>query len=142
MDKILRLARLEADSSSASAATEWSHWFRTFENFLDSIDNDLAPDKLNTLINYISSDIFVLIADCATYEEAVAALRAAFIKPKNETFAWYILATLRQASAESLNQYIRILIHLAKDCNFQAVGRSCKPRRTYLSLRRIHRWHL
>ena len=54
---------------------------------MSSIPANLEPNKLNTLVNYVTPEVFVYFADCATYDEAIAALKAVYIKKKNEVFA-------------------------------------------------------
>ena len=80
---------------------------------------DHNPNKLNTLINYISPGVFQLISD--TYDGAIATLESIFIRKKNEIFARHLLATRRQKSGETLNEYIQELKVLAKDINFKSL---------------------
>ena len=44
-----------------------------------------------------------------------------YVKPKNEIFARHLLATRRQSSGESLDQFLQALKLLAKDCQFKTV---------------------
>ncbi|KAK3878332.1 hypothetical protein Pcinc_016916 [Petrolisthes cinctipes] len=44
-----------------------------------------------------------------------------FVKPTNEVFVRHRLATRRQQSGETLDEYFRTLNVLSKDCNFKAV---------------------
>jgi hypothetical protein len=117
MDKHLRPPRFSADPNTASAEKEWKHWFRTFENFLASIA-DQNPDKLVTLTNYVTSDIFEHIADSASYNSAVNTLKALYVKQKNEVYNRHVLASRRQREGETLDQYIQELTKLSKECTF------------------------
>lgn len=122
MERYLRPERLEIDPNSTDAAKTWTHWFKTFKNFVDSPAlNTAGFDKLSTLINFIGPSIYEYIADSTSYEEAIEALEAVFVKPKNEIFARHILSTKKQALGQSLDQYLQQLKVLAKDCNFKAV---------------------
>ena len=119
MDKYLRPERLDADPSSSSAPEEWAHWKRSFINFLESFAE--PPDKLKAITNFVSPRVYRLIEDCTTYDGAMAALEAVFVKQRNEIFARYVLSTRRQLHHESIDQYIQALHALSKDCKFTAV---------------------
>ena len=120
MDKFLRPERFEGSEGTTPA--QWSHWFRTFSNFLDSIGPSTPEeDKLKILINYISPSVFSHISDASSYSEAIDTLKAVYIKPANEVFARHQLASRRQLSNESLDQYLQALKLLAKDCGFKSV---------------------
>ncbi|XP_068235617.1 uncharacterized protein [Palaemon carinicauda] len=103
MAKLLKLSRLDTDLSSSNAAKEWKHWHRTFTNFIEE-SGDAAPDKLRALVNCVSSSVYELIEDSSTFESAR-----------------HVLATRRQQSGESIDEFLRELHKLSKDCNFQSV---------------------
>lgn len=57
-------------------------WIKTFENFLNSIEPTQVTntdgtsftrtvDKLSTLTNYISLNVYEFITDCTTYEQSI-----------------------------------------------------------------------
>ncbi|XP_053648711.1 uncharacterized protein [Cherax quadricarinatus] len=120
MERLLKPERLDCDPSLSTAAQEWKHWFKTFENFLGALpETDL--DKLSLLINFVSPKIYEAISECNTYEDAIKTLKSQYIKPTNEIFARYRLATRRQQIDESLEEYLQALKILGKDCHFQAV---------------------
>lgn len=123
MDKFLRPERFEADPNSPNAAKEWMHWFKTFQNFLSSIPSSETgclgeEEKLRLLINYISHSVYELINDYTSYTECVDVLQNVYVKQPNELFARHLLATRRQRSGESINQYLLELQLLSKNCNF------------------------
>ena len=120
MDKFLRPDRFDGNPHSPTASKEWSHWHRTFANFLKSIDPH-KPDKLDTLINYLSPAVYDYIAEAADYATAIGILKALFIKPKNEVFARHLLASRRQTAGESIDEFLQALRTLSKDCNFKPV---------------------
>ena len=91
MDKVLRPERLDSDPSSAQATQEWSHWKATFSNFLNSLPQE-GLNKRSVLINFVSPQIFSLIAETDNYERAMETLQNQFIKPKNEIYARHKLA--------------------------------------------------
>ncbi|XP_076032493.1 uncharacterized protein LOC143020212 [Oratosquilla oratoria] len=80
MDKFLRPESLDVSLSSSTAPREWN---RTFTAFLKAIETH-EPDKLDTLINFVSSTIYEYIAECTTYDAAIDILKKLFIKLKNE----------------------------------------------------------
>ena len=132
MDKFLRPARFDVDPNDTGADKHWKHWIKTFENFLASIEptqitnadgttTNREPDKLSTLINYISSNVYELIADCTSYESSLEILKNVYVKPTNEIYARYTLASRKQAVGESLDTYLQVLKQLSKSCNFTNV---------------------
>lgn len=125
MDKILKPNRLDVDPSDANAGKEWTHWIRTFDNFLNSIpptDEGGPPlNKLPLLVNFVSPRVYQYIEDCTSYSEAIEILKQSYVKPTNEIYARHLLATRRQKSGESLDEYFQSLKKLSKDCNFRQV---------------------
>ena len=120
MEKLLRPSRLDIDPNSPMASKEWRHWYRTFTNFILECGEN-APDKLRTLVNYVSHSVFEYIEDCTTYESAIAILQHLYVKTPNEIFARHLLSTRRQQSGETLDEFLRELRKLSKDCNLRAV---------------------
>lgn len=123
MERLLRPERLDTDPSSPTAAQDWKHWVQTFKNFVSAISRD-GLDKLGLLTNYVSPRVFESISECETYDDALKTLEALYVKPTNEVFARHTLATRRQQSGESLDEYFRALKLLSKECNFKAVTAS------------------
>ena len=120
MDKVLRPARFSVDPTHATAAREFRHWLRTFESFLAAIE-DHEPDKLSTLTNFISSEVFEFIEDFATYDDALTRLKEIYQQPVHEVFARHILTTRTQQPGENVDVYYQSLRRLARDCNYQSV---------------------
>ncbi|XP_068213330.1 uncharacterized protein [Palaemon carinicauda] len=114
------LPEVQVKDCSSNAAKEWKHWHRTFTNFIEE-SGDAAPDKLRALVNCVSSSVYELIEDCSTFESAIAKLDSVYVKLPNEIFARHVLATRRQQSGESIDEFLRELHKLSKDCNFQPV---------------------
>jgi len=119
MSRLLKPSRLDLDPSSTSAAKEWKHWHKTLTNFINDCEN--PPNKFSTLINYVSHNVYEYIEDCDDYESAVALLQKLFVKTPNEIFARHLLATRRQHSGESLDEFLCELRRLCKDCNMKAL---------------------
>ena len=85
MDRLLKPAIFDTDHNSPDAAKQWKHFYRTFQNFSNSVeDNNI---RLQLLINHVSADIFQLIEECQTYEQAITTLKRLYIKPPNTVYA-------------------------------------------------------
>ncbi|XP_064120276.1 uncharacterized protein LOC135224883 [Macrobrachium nipponense] len=122
MERLLRPPWFEVDPDSAQAAKEWTHWLRMFTNFVQSVQLTTPMlDKLVLLTNYVAPSVYDFISECETYEKAEEVLTSLHVKPKNEIFARHLLATRRQNSGESLDQFLQALKLLAKDCQFKSV---------------------
>ena len=147
MDKYLKPSRFGCDPNAAGADKQFKHWLKTFQNFVSTIKFDAqttAPSttpgddanettttntgqptvdqlKLTTLMNYVESNVFEYIEDCDTYDAAVTALKNIYVKPVNEIYARYQLATCQQSEGESLDTFIQNLHRLSKQCNFKEV---------------------
>ena len=61
------------------------------------------------------------ISDYNSYETAVAALEALYVRPKNEVFSRYTLISYKQEPGQDCSQFLQKLHSLAKDCNFRSV---------------------
>ena len=117
MERYLKPTRLDVDPSVGDADKQFRHWKQTFETFLDCLTE---PNKHGLLINFVSPTIYESIAETTNYEDAMKILVNIYIKPKNEIFARHILSTCKQDPTESLDQFLRKLKTLARDCNFKA----------------------
>ena len=127
MEKYLKSERLELDPSKPKAADTWRHWKMTFYIFLEAVCETQQPTsltdrlKLKLLINLLSPAIFKHLSEIHDYSTAMNVLEEIFVKPKNSVFCRHLLATRRQQTDESVDQYLQSLKRLAKDCDFQAV---------------------
>jgi len=70
MDEVLKPERFDASPNSAESAKQWRHWLITFENFLAALPQG-ELNKVRVLINYVSPDVYELIGEAETYEEAI-----------------------------------------------------------------------
>ena len=73
------------------------------------------------MIHYVSPDVYELIGEAETYEEAINTLKTLYVKTPSEIFARNSLATRKQQTGESLDEYLQALKTLSKDCNFRQV---------------------
>ena len=115
MNNLLKPERLAVDPNSPTAAKEWRFWHQTLKNFLTLCGND-APDKYLTIINLMSHIVYDYVEDCTDYNSVVAILEKLYVKMPNEIFARHLLATRRQQSGESLDEFLLELRKLSKDC--------------------------
>ena len=79
-------------------------------------------DKRALLINFLSPTVYPYVEDHDTYDSALGALKAAYIKRENDIFARHILATRKQQNGENLEQFLQALKVLSKDCTFRTVS--------------------
>ena len=121
MEQVLKFSRLDLDPSSPTTAKEWNHWHRTFQNFIAEC-GDNAPDKFRTLVNCVSSNVYEYIEECDTYDSAKSVLEKLYVKTPNVIFSRHQLATRKQKPGESLDEFIRELSKLSKDCGLKAVS--------------------
>ncbi|XP_045137178.1 uncharacterized protein LOC123519738 [Portunus trituberculatus] len=78
-------------------------------------------DKLGVLVNFVSPKVYETLSECGTYDDAISNLKSQYDKTLNEVFARHLLATRRQQDSETLDDYLRSLRVLSRDCNFKAV---------------------
>ena len=79
-------------------------------------------NKLNVLTAYLTAPIYKVIAEETTYDNAGAALRRLYVKPRNEIFARHLLATAQQKDGESIHEFVLRLNGLRQNCSFVAVN--------------------
>ena len=115
----LKPERLELDPTETDADKKFKHWLRTFTNYSNGVD---AADKLNLLINFVGHKAYSLIENSDTYDSAIDTLKSSYTKEINVIYASHILATRKQHPDKSLDDYMRNLRLLAKDCQFEAVS--------------------
>lgn len=121
MDRYLRPDRFDTDINSPDASRQWTHWLRTFQAFLKRVQVE-DSDKLDMLVNFLSSSIYEHIAECDTFENAISVLHSLYVRPKSEIFARYLLTTCRQECGQSIDQFVQNIKTLSKDCNFRLVS--------------------
>ena len=117
--------KLSVDPNSPTAEDEWKFWLKTFTNFVEAMpagEGEAQIDKLNVLTAYLTAPIYKVIAEETTYDNAVAALRRLYVKPRNEIFAWHLLATAQQKDGESIDEFVLRLNGLSQNCNFVAMN--------------------
>ena len=82
-------------------------WLKTFTNFVEALPRGKnTVDKLKVLTAHLSAPIYKLISEETTYESAITALQNLFVKPKNKIYARHMLATAKQDTGESVDEYI------------------------------------
>ena len=137
LQDLLKPARFEAVPDSPKAAKQLKHWLKVFTSFLERYERlnrageanqageaEAEPDqnqRLQVLFAYISPDVYEYVEDCATYDAAIAKLKGIYIKSPNTIFARHQLATRKQQTGETLNDYFQSLHLLSKDCGLRDV---------------------
>ena len=121
--KYLQPEKLTIDPNSHLAEDEWKFWLKIFTNFVKALPRgENTINKLKVLTAHLSAPIYKLISEETTYESAVTALQKLFVKPKNEIYARHMLATTKQDTDESVDEFILRINKLSQDCNFTAVS--------------------
>ena len=65
----------DAVPNTSGADKAWTHWTRTFNGFITPIDTTIQTgNKLDTLVNYVSHDVFDYISECNDIESAMVVL--------------------------------------------------------------------
>lgn len=120
MERGLRPERLEVLPSSPDAARIFKHWLFVFKRYKSTVKGS-DDGYLGLLANSVSPENFEIINECKDYDDAIALLSEAFVRPPNEVVARHKLATRKQCQGESIDEYIRVLHKLSIDCNFKEV---------------------
>ena len=118
----LKPSSLDIDPADPEADKRFAHWMRTFDNY--SKDLDAQQSKLDLLINHVGHQAFAIIENATDYEAAKTLLKSAYQKEINTIYAQHQLSTRKQRPEENIDDYIRNLRLLAKNCQFQAVTAS------------------
>ena len=115
MNRLLKPQIFNADPGDPFAYKHYKHWIKTFTSFANTVEQSLrlpaaeqnadAPyrvvDKLALLHCYLSPEIFDLVEESATYDEAKTMLDQTFLKQKNATYARHLLLTREQKPLQS-----------------------------------------
>ena len=120
MDRILRPDKFDCDPTSSTATKEWKHWLRSFTAFINSIPGENI-NKLDILINFVSSSVYELIKECEDFQDAIATLDKSYVKPKNIIFSRHLLATCKQEIGQTVDTFFQQLKKLSLDCDFKSV---------------------
>ena len=83
------------------------------------VAEDANANKLQVLTNFVSSTVYSYFEGSNTYEDAFEQLDKTYSKPKNEIFARHLLSTRNQQPGETIDEFLRTLENLAKDCTFK-----------------------
>ena len=127
LNDLLKPFRFETDPNSPKGAKHLRHWLKIFTEFLErceaaaGAEEARAPNRLQLLYAYVSADVFEYIEDCETYDAAITKLKSIYIKTPNIIFARHKLATRKQQSGETLEEFYQSLHLLSKDCQLRDV---------------------
>ena len=67
-------------------------------------EGEAQINKLNVLTAYLTAPIYKVIAEETTYDNAVAALRPLYVKPRNEIFRLALTLATTQTKGCSVNR--------------------------------------
>ncbi|XP_072334793.1 uncharacterized protein [Scyliorhinus torazame] len=81
----------------------------------------IEDQKVPVLHSRVSPEIYALIEDAEEFPAALNLLKEIYIKPVNQVYARYQLATRRQIPGESLDDFFNALTILGRNCDCPAV---------------------
>ncbi|XP_064122409.1 uncharacterized protein LOC135226624 [Macrobrachium nipponense] len=73
-------------------------------------------------MNYVDHNVYEYIEGCVNYDAAISTLEKLYVKAPNEIFTRHLLAICQQKAGETLDEFLRELHKLGKDCNLKAVS--------------------
>ena len=121
--KCLQLEKLSIDPNAVSAEDDGKFWFKTFTNFIEAMPtNGDALDKLKAPTSYLTAPVYKLISEKTTYDDAIAALRNLYVKPKNEIYSRHMLAMAPQTISETTDEFFLRINRLSQDSDFAPVS--------------------
>ena len=116
---------LEIETGDPEASRKFKHWRRVFQAFIEVEQKEAEKpedvNKLNYLISFVSHNIFEIIEDAASYDEAEKLLSDTFVQTKNALYTRHALISRKQKESENLTDYLQALKILAKECVFANV---------------------
>ena len=113
--------KLEALPNSPGAEKAFKQWLFIFSRYKLVQQGD-PETKLTVLANCLSAENFDVISDCATCEAALDKLKSCFIMSPNVIISRHKLATRTQLPGENIDEYLRQLEALSRECAFKAVS--------------------
>ena len=138
VDRALRPQIFEIEPSHPNAEKKYRHWKTTLQNYLTTLPAPVhaagaTPDaiaqatlahnqkKFYALVNNVSAEVYELVSETTNLTEAIAALDAAYIRPRSVVYNRHKLITLKQEAGQSIDDFKQQLERIAKTCEFQAV---------------------
>ena len=103
MKKYVRPEGFDTDPNSSEAAKIHKHSLRTFNNFIESLP---AESEAKFLVNYVVPPFYNYIVGVDSCTESLETPRTICVKPKNEIFAWRLLANHYQQHGEIRDQVL------------------------------------
>ena len=123
LERALRPNRFGSSPVDDNASKDFEHWLRTVEGYIEVLPSS-GLNKFQVLINFVEANVYDLISDCNSYEDAIILLKDQYIKPTNVIFSRQLLAERKQASNESVKAFYTDLKKLSRKCDFSAVTAS------------------
>ena len=121
MESILKPKEFNTNWDVDNAEIEWTHWLKTFENYT-AFYKAKNEEKFSALTNLLSPNIYQYISEIKSYSDAIEALNKIYVKRHNPIFSRHKLYSRKQRPEETINQYIKELTLLTKNCNFRKVS--------------------
>lgn len=111
VDKTVHPQRFDLDPSSQTLPTVWKQWLHKISIFAAKCST-LDAEKLDVLINYVTTTIHEYIAEWKKLRKCTAYFRKNVHEPKNEVFVRHLLPCCRQRN--HTDQFIQTMKLLAK----------------------------
>ncbi|XP_072340617.1 uncharacterized protein [Scyliorhinus torazame] len=119
MDLLINPDRLQLSPHAANATSTFDHWLACSGAYLRAATEEPSdPQKLQVL----NHRFFPLIWDAPPYSEAMTLLKGHYVKLVNQVYARRLLAMRRQLPRETLDDFLRALQILSRNCDCQAVS--------------------
>ncbi|KAJ8314428.1 hypothetical protein KUTeg_006578 [Tegillarca granosa] len=111
------------DSDSHDAGPQWDKWVSRLELLFDGMKLTDDKQKRALLLHYAGDRVFDIYEtqkgdSQAKYEETVNVLKNYFAPRKNIQMEIYKFRNYKQASGQSLNEFVTELRRLARSCDF------------------------
>ena len=118
--------KLVIETTAPDAARIFTYWLRTVKDYIAYLEegrssSSPAVNKARVLISCLSPTVYPLVEEIEGYDDMVKALKAAYVKKKNNVYAGYLLVSHHQQTGEGISEYAMALKDLAKDCTFKNV---------------------
>lgn len=120
---LIKVPTLDILPTDSSVHKTFALWERQIKSYVAAaVAQNAGVDKLALLCGFISADVYSMIEEQNTYDEAFKRLQELYKPRKNIVFARHQLSTRNQASGESVQAFYQNLLTLTKDCDFKAVS--------------------
>jgi len=113
---------LSANPEDPNAEAEYEKWAMMAQRFLINLPATYTPeDRMAILSTGLSASNFMIVKRINDVDEALTALRSAFLKRRNLLIVREKLHTARQEPGEDIKTFFRRCLTLSQDCEYESV---------------------